>query len=256
MRFPSHTCNTFNNSYGTIIFSYEALNHNANDTDKNILNPLFFWADVLVISSFSGKSPLLSVFCAQSLSCVWLFVIPMDCSLPGSSVHGIFQARILEWVAVSFSRGFVLTQESNQCLLQLLHWQADSLPLSHLGGPPFASSLVIFGNPAPKFNTIYPFLLLQSDPANKSSHVRIMHVQNYSMQLCLSLQNIINFLGSIKRELIEYIFSHWMMIVWRQPSNRMLFSYDKARGRPLCIIIEQSLQTQSPFCQKRGNIFV
>ena len=29
---------------------------------------------------------------------------PMDCSLPGSSVHGIFQARILEWVAISFSR--------------------------------------------------------------------------------------------------------------------------------------------------------
>ena len=29
---------------------------------------------------------------------------PMDCSLPGSSVHGIFQARILEWVAMSFSR--------------------------------------------------------------------------------------------------------------------------------------------------------
>ena len=30
---------------------------------------------------------------------------PMDCSLPGSSVHGIFQARILEWVTISFSRG-------------------------------------------------------------------------------------------------------------------------------------------------------
>ena len=30
---------------------------------------------------------------------------PMDCSPPGSSVHGIFQARILEWVAISFSRG-------------------------------------------------------------------------------------------------------------------------------------------------------
>ena len=29
---------------------------------------------------------------------------PVDCSLPGSSVHGIFQARILEWVAISFSR--------------------------------------------------------------------------------------------------------------------------------------------------------
>ena len=30
---------------------------------------------------------------------------PMDCSLPGSSVHGILQVRILEWVAISFSKG-------------------------------------------------------------------------------------------------------------------------------------------------------
>ena len=30
---------------------------------------------------------------------------PMNCSLPGSSVHGVFQARILEWVAIFFSRG-------------------------------------------------------------------------------------------------------------------------------------------------------
>ena len=30
---------------------------------------------------------------------------PMDCSLPGFSVHGTFQTRILEWVAISFSRG-------------------------------------------------------------------------------------------------------------------------------------------------------
>ena len=29
---------------------------------------------------------------------------PMDCSLPGSSVHGIFQAIVLEWIAISFSR--------------------------------------------------------------------------------------------------------------------------------------------------------
>ena len=31
---------------------------------------------------------------------------PMDCSLPGSSVHGIFQARVLEWVAIAFSKTF------------------------------------------------------------------------------------------------------------------------------------------------------
>jgi len=29
----------------------------------------------------------------------------MDCSLPGSSVHGIFQARVVEWIAIAFSKG-------------------------------------------------------------------------------------------------------------------------------------------------------
>ena len=43
--------------------------------------------------------------CAQSLkSCPTLYD-PMDCSPPGSSVHGILQAKILEWVAMPFSRG-------------------------------------------------------------------------------------------------------------------------------------------------------
>ena len=47
-----------------------------------------------------------SDFCACVLSCVQLFATPWTvCSLPGSSVHGIFfQARILEWVAISSSR--------------------------------------------------------------------------------------------------------------------------------------------------------
>ena len=34
------------------------------------------------------------------------FCDSMDCSLPGSSDHGIFQATVLEWIAISFSRGF------------------------------------------------------------------------------------------------------------------------------------------------------
>ena len=38
------------------------------------------------------------------LSRVWLFA-PHNCSLPSSSIHGLSQARILEWVAISFSRG-------------------------------------------------------------------------------------------------------------------------------------------------------
>ena len=58
---------------------------------------------------------------------------PMDCSPSGSSAHGIFQARILEWVAISSSRGIFSTQGLNPCLLCLLHWQAGSLPLHLLG---------------------------------------------------------------------------------------------------------------------------
>ena len=63
---------------------------------------------------------------AQSLSRVLLFCNPMDCSPPGSSVHGISQPRILEQVATSFSRRSSPTQGSNP---SLLHWQVDSLPL-------------------------------------------------------------------------------------------------------------------------------
>ena len=39
---------------------------------------------------------------------------PMDCSLPGSSVHGIFQARVLEWGAIAFS-----TTEWRRCLIMI-----------------------------------------------------------------------------------------------------------------------------------------
>ena len=58
----------------------------------------------------------------------------MDCSMPGSSVHRIFPERILQWVAISFSRG--PSQSRNQtpvCLLCLLHYRQILHPLSHLG---------------------------------------------------------------------------------------------------------------------------
>ena len=53
---------------------------------------------------------------------------PMDCSLSGSSVHGIFQARVLEWIAISFSKGIFPTQESN---LGLPHCRQTLYHLSH-----------------------------------------------------------------------------------------------------------------------------
>ena len=57
----------------------------------------------------------------------------MDCSPPDSTVHGTFQARILERVAMPSSRGIFPTQGLNPRLLHLLHWQMDSLLLYHLG---------------------------------------------------------------------------------------------------------------------------
>ena len=107
---------------------------------------------------------------------------PIDCSLPGSSVHGIFQATVLEWIAISFSRGSSQLRAQTRVshivdrrlvmpnsfvtpvcqdplsmafpgknigvscyfifqrifpiqgsIPHLLHWQIDSLPLSHQG---------------------------------------------------------------------------------------------------------------------------
>ena len=66
-----------------------------------ISTPLLVWA--------LTKQKLLCEFMKESESEVAQLCLtlcdPVDCNLPGSSVHGILQARILEWVAISFSRG-------------------------------------------------------------------------------------------------------------------------------------------------------
>ena len=65
---------------------------------------------------------------AQSFPTLWN---PMDCSPPGSCVHGIFQKKY--WRRLPYLlQGVFLTQESSPHLLRLLHWQADFLPLSCL----------------------------------------------------------------------------------------------------------------------------
>ena len=54
------------------------------------------WAAISLSNAWKWKVKV------KSLSRVWLSD-PMDYSLPGSSIHGIFQARVLEWVAIAFS---------------------------------------------------------------------------------------------------------------------------------------------------------
>ena len=60
---------------------------------------------------------------------------PVDCGLLGSSVHGILQARILEWAAFPSPGGLPDPGIEPTSFLCLPHWQVDSLPLTHLGSP-------------------------------------------------------------------------------------------------------------------------
>ena len=56
---------------------------------------------------------------------------PTDCSLPGSSAHGIFQARVLEWVAIAFSRKcrLIHNKENQQQISDGLKWEGSSKKL-------------------------------------------------------------------------------------------------------------------------------
>ena len=64
------------------------------------------WDGYQICLVTSLRADLISVWvCVRARSYVLTLCDPMDCSSPGSFVHGILQARILEWVAIAFSRG-------------------------------------------------------------------------------------------------------------------------------------------------------
>ena len=75
--------------------------------------------------------------CSVTKSCPTL-CDPVDCSLPGSSVHGILQARILEWIAIFSSRGYSRLRDqtlisevfciSRQILYHWTPWEAFQMP--------------------------------------------------------------------------------------------------------------------------------
>ena len=59
---------------------------------------------------------------------------PMDCSLPGSSVHGIYQARVLEWVAIAFSKPsvqFSSVAQSGPTLCDLMDCSMPDFPVHY-----------------------------------------------------------------------------------------------------------------------------
>ena len=97
---------------------------------------------------------------------------PMDCSLPGSSIHGIFQARVLEWGAIAFSK----IKQSSQ-LLDCAIFSANTFPEISVNNVPKASylclSLSLFGGIC-LFMCIYMFVESVSSLFSGSWKVEIM----------------------------------------------------------------------------------
>ena len=79
-----------------------------------VVGVVFLQWNLLICTSEAKDCVIILYPTSSRVSIIWLVLVrqlcptvgdPIDCSSPGSSVRGIFQARILEWVAVSFSRG-------------------------------------------------------------------------------------------------------------------------------------------------------
>ena len=92
------------------------------------------WATTVMKSDLSNDNVsvegcdwhnLLAYLCVCSLYSCPTLCSPRDCSMPGSSSHGVFQARILEWIAISSSRGS--------------SWSRDWTPVSWVAGRFFTS---------------------------------------------------------------------------------------------------------------------
>src|SRR5574339_127357 len=132
MRWPNYWSFSFNISPsnehpGLISFRMDWLDLLAvQGTLKSLLQHHSSKASILLCSAFfivqlshlymtTGKTIALTrwIFSSVAQSCPTL-CNPMDCSLPGSSVHGIFQAIVLEWIAISFSRGSSCPRDQTQ----------------------------------------------------------------------------------------------------------------------------------------------
>jgi len=91
------------------------------------------WPCPWPIHLFSTQLLLGALLCSVTQS-LQILCDPMDCSTPGSSVHGILQARILEWVDISYFRGFSLPRDRTwvswvSCIgsWMLYYWNQNTL---------------------------------------------------------------------------------------------------------------------------------
>ena len=96
---------------------------------------IYGWVPLLFTWNYLYIVNQLSLLFVCVLSHVWLFCDPMNCCPPGSSDHGIFQARILEWVAISCPRGSSGPRDRTHISWVSCIGRQILYPLSHLGSP-------------------------------------------------------------------------------------------------------------------------
>ena len=142
---------------------------------------------------------------------------PMDCSLPGSSVHGIFQARVLEWVAIAFS--ITMVQFSSIQLLSRVHlfgtqWTAAhqaSLSITNSQSLPkpisiesvMPSNHLILCCPLPLLPSIFPSIRVFSN----ESALRIRWSKYWSFSFNISPSNEHPGLISFRMDLLDLLVS-------------------------------------------------
>ena len=129
---------------------------------------IFHFAVDFLFSIPQCPSLLIHIISFLLLSLLWLLMVhaqplhlcpslcdPMDCSLPGSSVHGIFQTRILEWVAVPTSRGS--SQPRDQTCTFCVSCIAGGFFIAEsLGKPPNGSEQPLFSSSLPHYFILPP----------------------------------------------------------------------------------------------------
>ena len=102
-----------------------------------------------------------------------LFSDPMDCSLSGSSVHGISQTRILEWIAISFSReSFWPSDRTHVCCIGrwiCYHWDTRETLLPHPYRFGWASPVAQMVKSSPAMQETWVWPLGQEDPLEKGT---------------------------------------------------------------------------------------
>ena len=110
---------------------YSPWGHKESDTTERLITHAYW----VISPCYKLFIEMTSDICAKLLQSCPTLCDPMDYSLPGSSVHGIFPGKNMGVDCYFLLQGIVLTQGSNPSLLSLLHWQAGSLPLAPPGKP-------------------------------------------------------------------------------------------------------------------------